>query len=112
MNNYFKKSIYLLAVCFFCYSLFFNISCASSKSNKFHSKIQKMSDNDLLNYYHGINDRIKDIDNDIKREGSHDQTEHERVVSNMPFFLGGEGYTLIQKRKMITKELNFRNLTP
>ena len=112
MNNYFKKSIYLLTVCFFCYSLFFNISCASSKSNKFHSKIQKMSDNDLLNYYHGINDRIKDIDNDIKREGSHDQTEHERVVSNMPFFLGGEGYTLIQKRKMITKELNFRNLTP
>jgi hypothetical protein len=112
MNNYLKKSIYLLTVCFFCYSLFFNISCASSKSNKFHSKIQKMSDNDLLNYYHGINDRIKDIDNDIKREESPDQTEIEQVTSNMSFMFGGEGYNLVQKRKMILKELNSRSLTP
>ena len=112
MNNYFKKLIYLLTVCFFCYSLFFNISCASSKSNKFHSKIQGMSDHDLLNYYHGINDRIKDIDNGIKREERQEQTEHERVVSNMPFLFGGEGYTLIQMRNMILKELNIRNLTP
>jgi hypothetical protein len=68
-----------------------------------------MSDNDLLDYYHGINERIKDIDSDIKREESQDQTEQERVISNMPFFFGGEGYNLIQKRKVILKELNIRN---
>jgi hypothetical protein len=71
-----------------------------------------MSDNDLLDYYHGINERIKDIDSDIKREESQDQTEQERVISNMPFFFGGEGYNLTQKRKVILKELNIRNLTP
>jgi hypothetical protein len=39
-----------------------------------------MSDNDLLDYYHGINERIKDIDSDIKREESQDQTEQERGI--------------------------------
>jgi hypothetical protein len=71
-----------------------------------------MSDNDLLNYYHGINERIKDIDSDIKREESQDQNEKERAISNMPFFFGGEGHDLNQKRKMILKELNRRNLIP
>lgn len=112
MNSYLKRYIFFLTVCFICSSLFFNISCACSKSKKFQSKIQTMSDNDLLNYYQGINKRIKDIDSDIKREESQDQTEQERVISNMPFFFGGEGYNLIQKRKMILKELNSRNLIP
>ena len=76
------------------------------------SDIQTMSDNDLLNYYKGINERIKDIDNEIGRKGRQDQTERERVIANMPFFYGGEGYDLIRKRKIILKELNRRNLTP
>lgn len=71
-----------------------------------------MSDNDLINYYKGINERMKDIDSDIKREESEDQTEHERVISNMPFSFGAEGYDLNQKRKMILRELNRRNLIP
>jgi hypothetical protein len=112
MYSYLKRSIYFIAACFICSSLFFNFSCAGSKSKKFQSKIQTMSDNDLLNYYQGINNRIKDIDNDIKREESQDQTEQERVISNMPFSFGGEGYDLIQKRKIILKELNSRNLIP
>ena len=112
MNSYFKKSIYIFAVCLLCSSLFFNLSCASSKSNIFHTKIQRMSDYNLLNYYHGINDRIKEIDSGIKCEESPDQTEQERLVSNMPFLIGGEGYNLTQKRKIILKELNIRNLTP
>ena len=112
MNCLLKRSIYFLTVCFICSSLLLNISCVHSKPKKFQSKIQTMSDNDLLNYYQGINERIKDIDNDIKSEESQDQTEQERVISNMPFFFGGEGYDLIQKRKMILRELNSRNLIP
>ena len=112
MNSYLKRSVYFLAVCFICSSLFFNISCASSKLTTFQSKIQTMSDNDLLNYYHGINERIKDIDSDIKSEESQDPTEEERAISNMPFFFGGEGYDLTQKRKMILRELSRRNLIP
>ena len=112
MNNYFKKSIFLLTFFLFCSSLFFNISCTSSKSNKFHNEIQRMSDYDLLNYYHGINDRIKDIDSDIKRQENPNQSEQKQLISNIPFLIGGEGYSLIQKRKMILRELNIRNLTP
>jgi hypothetical protein len=112
MNSYLKKSIYFIAVCFICSSLVFVISCAGSKSNNFQSKIQTMSDNDLLIYYQGINNRIKDIDSDIKREEGQDQTEQERVISNMPFFFGAEGNDLVQKRRMILKELNRRNLMP
>ena len=88
------------------------MSCAGSRSKKFQRNIQTMSDNDLLNYYHGINERIKDIDSDIKREESQVQTEHERAISNMPFFFGGEGYELVQKEKMILKELDSRILSP
>ncbi len=110
MNSYYKSIIYLITVCLFC--SFFFISCASSKTNKFHTKIQKMSNNELLNYYNGINDRIKDISSEIEREKSPDQTDQEQVVSNMPFLIGGEGYSLNQKRKMILKELNIRGVNP
>jgi hypothetical protein len=112
MNSSLKRSIFFLTVCFICSSLFLNIGCAGSKSRIFQSKIQTMPDNELLNYYQGINKRIKDIDNDIKRDESQDQTEHERMISNMPFFFGSEGYDLVQKKKIVLKELNRRNLIP
>ena len=48
MNCLLKRSIYFLTVCFICSSLLLNISCVHSKPKKFQSKIQTMSDNDLL----------------------------------------------------------------
>ncbi len=110
MNSYYRSFICLITACLFC--SFFNISCTSSKTDKFHTKIQQISDNDLLNCYHGINDRIKDIGNDINREESSDQTGQEQVISNMPFLIGGEGYNLNQKRKMVLEELNIRGVNP
>ena len=112
MNRHLKNFIYFLTACCICSSIILCVSCAGSKSQKFQSKIQTMSDNDLLNYYEGINKRIKDIDSDIKREESQNPTRQERMVSDMPFFFGAEGYDLVQKRKMILKELNRRNLNP
>jgi hypothetical protein len=100
------------AVCLVCVSLFISLGCASSTSDKFQSKIQRMSDNDLTNYYHGIDARLKEIDRDITQEQTQDPTQLERVISNRPYFYGGEGQNLFQKRKMILKELDDRNLSP
>jgi hypothetical protein len=71
-----------------------------------------MSDTNLLNYYNGINERLKDIDNGMKREGPSDMDEREHLLDNQSFFLGGEGHGLIQKRKVILEELNKRNIYP
>ncbi len=71
-----------------------------------------MPDSDLLNYYHGINERIKDIGRDIEQEDRSARTEHGQFISNMPFVIGGEGYHLVQKRKLIIKEMNNRKLSP
>ena len=71
-----------------------------------------MSDNDLLDYYHGINARLKDIDSGIKTEETQNQSGQETFISHLPFLVGGEGYNLNQKREMILKELEIRKLTP
>ncbi len=112
MNSYLNKSFYIITVSLFFMSIFFCISCASSKPNKFLNTIQRMSDTDLLNYYYGINERIKDIDHGMKREERSDHTKLEHNISQTPFIIGGEGYNLIQKRKVVLKELNKRNISP
>jgi hypothetical protein len=71
-----------------------------------------MSDANLLNYYNGVNERLKDIDNGMRREEPSDIEESEHLFDNQSFFLGGEGHGLIQKRKVILKELNKRNIYP
>lgn len=99
--------------CFFILFLFhLYLGCAGTATNQFQSKIEKMSDDELLSYYHGINDRIKDIDHEIKSREQTDVTEHDRIVSNQPFYLGGEGYTLVRKKNLVLKELRRRKLAP
>jgi len=112
MNNYAKKSFFIIAVGVFFMPIFFNTSCANTKPNKLRNKIQRMSDTDLLNYYYGINEGIKDIDHGMKREEHLDHTEHEHYIFQTPFTIGGEGYNLIQERKVVLKELNKRNISP
>ena len=71
-----------------------------------------MSSNELLNYYYGINQRIKDIDNDFRRNERLDNSEYDRFIFQDPFIIGGQGYNLIQRRKLILKELKKRNVIP
>ena len=69
-----------------------------------------MTDSDLLNYYYGINERIKELDHGMKREEQAYYIEHKHYIHPTPFSLGGQGHHLIQERKMILKELNKRNI--
>ena len=95
-------------------SLIFYIGCANSNQNKFHNKISSMSDSELLDYYHGINDRLKDIEHGMEGHGSihHPRVTDKHYIYQTPFSAGGEGYHLIRNRKIILQELRKRNIYP
>lgn len=112
MNRYFKQSYSMMIVCLCFMTAFLYYSCASSELVRLRKRCPSMSDADLLNYYYGINERLKDIDNDMEKKEPSSLTEHEHFLNNETFFTGGEGYGLIQKRKVILEELNKRNIYP
>ncbi|MBU1168772.1 MAG: hypothetical protein KKD44_04320 [Proteobacteria bacterium] len=94
---------------------FFLLSClifAACAHDAFKTKLKGMTDTDLVNYYHGINDRIKDIGNKADMSERADYTRHDQEISQAPFLLGGEGgLDLLMKQKEIQKEINRRNLS-
>ena len=87
--------------------------CSTTGSLKFQKKISHMPSNELLNYYYGINQRIKDIDNN-HRINEPDDSDYHRFgfAFPSPFVIGGKGYDLIQKRKLVLEELKKRNVIP
>ena len=70
------------------------------------------SSTELLNYYYGINERLKDIDNEIQADDRSDSDNQDHFIRNQTFFVGGEGHGLVQKRKIVLDELYRRNITP
>ena len=115
MNDYLKKilniSVPVMLGLLFMTTLF-QVGCASSEMVNLRKSIKSMSDTDLVNYYHGLNERIKYISKGTKREDHIGHAQNEGVISNQTLFVGGEGYGLIQKRKLVLNELNKRNLSP
>jgi len=74
------------------------------------SKLRAMPDDELVNYYHGVNERIKEIENKQTLSRRSDETEHDRIMSQSVFYMGGEGQELVEKQKAARKEMNRRNL--
>ena len=107
-----KNAYHMVMACLWLIPLFFHMGCAGFDQTQFQKKIQSMPDRDLVNYYHGINGRIMDIDRDIKKEDGSGCAEHEQFFSNMPFVIGGEGYQLSREKKLIIKEMNHRSISP
>ena len=86
--------------------------CASTEMERFRANVHRLPDDALLTYYHGLNDRLKDIDNGLKSDMLfHDDVKPD-VISQQTFIVGGAGFGLVQKRKIVLKELNRRNLAP
>ena len=79
---------------------------------KFVKKIEGMTDSDLIAYYHGINDKIKDIANEVSVKEHFDTRPDEDIHVQSPFFMGRQGYDLNHKKELIEKELIKRNLIP
>lgn len=95
-------------------TLFFHLGCANSNVSKFRNKIRGMSDTELLDYYYGINDRLKDLEHGMERPDPIDRpiVTDKHYIYQTPFSAGGEGYHLIRDRKMILEELRKRKIHP
>ena len=80
---------------------------------KFQKKLELMSDDELLSYYHGLKDQMRDIDRESRvNEHIHDQETDWERGQYPPFFIGGRAHDLGQKGRMIEKELRKRNIRP
>lgn len=87
--------------------------CADSQYMiKKEKQIAHMTDAELVSYYQGITDRIKDIDNDFRNtQGLMDPPEQEpRNRFPEPHYLGSDSYSLHQIRELVVQEMHKRNL--
>jgi ABC-type uncharacterized transport system YnjBCD substrate-binding protein len=91
------------------------MSCASSEITRFKKNTKTMSDAELLNCYYGIRARMKDIDNGIKKEkqlNPVDPAQKRDSGFHQTYFIGGEAFGLMQKEKLLVKEMKKRNIKP
>lgn len=95
----------------FCAALL-SAGCASSKADEFRQRISKMPDDELMAYFQGINQRAGDLRHDIRRDEQIYEPGPRHNTYPTPFAIGGEGYDLYQKRKMVREELKRRNIAP
>lgn len=107
-----KRSFFLLNFCALSLLFFLIVGCASSEMTRFKTNMKTMSDAELLSCYYGINERIKDIDNGIDRKDRIAHSRNRDIVSQQTYFIGGEAYGLMQKKKLVLEELRRRNIKP
>ena len=86
--------------------------CASTPDGKMETRLAAMSDNDLLSYYHGINDRLKEIQTGTREADRQGTIKEADQLSKMPYLVGGEAWELENKREMALRELTRRRLKP
>lgn len=86
--------------------------CATTSPDPFEARLEAMSDDELVSYYRGINDRLKEIQagtREADRQGTVLQNDH---IAQMPYITGGEAYQLEQKRMKVSKAIARRKITP
>jgi len=88
------------------------LDCASTPDGKMETRLATMSDDDLLSYYHGINDRLKEIQTGTREADRQGTILEADQLSKMPYIIGGEAWALEQKREKARRELARRNLKP
>ena len=86
------------------------VGCATSRSDPFEERLAAMSDAQLVSYYQGINDRIKEIQAGT-REDDHQRTvRQDDQLAKMPYIAGGEAWRLEQQQAKVRKEMTRRGL--
>jgi hypothetical protein len=86
--------------------------CATTSGVTMETRLAAMSDEDLLSYYHGINDRLKEIQTGTREADRQGTILQEDQLSKMPYIIGGEAWELEQKSKRARRELARRHLKP
>ena len=88
------------------------IGCATPSGETLDARLVAMSDEELISYYHGVNDRLKEIQEGMRDADRQGTVMEQDPLAKMPYIIGGEAWELEQKRKRIRCELNRRNLKP
>jgi hypothetical protein len=103
--SFFFIAIFILFPCLF-------PGCSDSYRINKQQQIQKMSDTELLSYYQGITDRIKDIDNHFKDNQDLFDPQDQETKNHFPepHYIGSDSYNLHQIRKLVIQEIEKRNL--
>ncbi len=84
--------------------------CMTKRLTEKQNQIEQMSDTELREYYHGINERIKDLD--AVEKGKDNPNYLPGIVPDREYMPGGQIYDLYQIRKLIVAELQKRNIRP
>ncbi len=88
-------------------------SCSNSKLIAKKKQFERMSDKELLSYYHQINNRLSDIDRNTEQEKVIDNNNYnpnsDRIVH---LHIGDTWNQLQQEKKIALSELHKRNITP
>ncbi len=88
------------------------MGCATTSEETLQKRLKTMSDENLVSYYHGINDRLKVIQEGTREADRQGTVTEQDPLAMMPYIIGGEAWELERKRDLIRHELNCRNLKP
>lgn len=113
-NNSSKYLASIASTLIFILSVFFNFnSCSNSKLIEKKKEFERMSDRELLNYYHQINDRLNDIDRNTEQNKVLDNNNYDPNRNRITHLhIGDQWGRLKQEKKIILNELYERNITP
>ncbi len=102
---------FIFIAIFFLFPCLFPGCSDSYRINK-QQQIRQMSDTELLSYYHGITDRIKDIDNEFKDNQDLFDPQDQEPINHIttPHYMGSDAYHLHQIRKLVLQEIEKRDL--
>jgi hypothetical protein len=95
-------------------AIFLLISCSNSSFLIEKKKeIERMSDSELLSYYHLINNRLDDIDRDTEQKKVVNNHNYDPNRDRIPHLHIGDSWGhLKQERKLVLNEMYKRNITP
>lgn len=86
--------------------------CATTQNDPMTTRLATMSDEELISYYHGVNDRLKEIQEGMRDADRQGTVMEQDQLAKMPFIIGGEVWELEQKRERVEHELDRRKLRP
>lgn len=86
--------------------------CATMSEETLPARLSAMSDDELVSYYQGINDRLKAIQQGTREADSQGTVLAQDELAKIPYLIGGEAWELEQTRKQVGRELVHRHLTP
>lgn len=103
-----RLGLFLTLAC----TTFILAGCATGQGEPFEERLAAMSDAQLVSYYGGINDRIKEIQAGTRADDQRRAVRQDDHLARMPYIAGGEAWNLEQKQTKVYKEMMRRGLQP